>query len=103
MENLKDIISNKKSIKPPAYQWQDLALRVIDELNIPGSKRNSVFKACKEYPKIQIEKALNDTKELAESGPRWQYFFKILGNLTKQKIAEIDKRLETKKSKSKAS
>jgi len=68
-----------KSIpKPPAYPWQDLALRVIAELGIPGFKRNSVFKACKENPKYFIEKCLNDTKELCPSGESWKYFFKLV-------------------------
>ena len=98
-----DILRDKKAVKPPAYQWQDLALRVIDELNVPGPKRNSVFKVCKQYTKTQIEKALNDTEELAETGDRWKYFFKVLDNLTKQKIAEVDQRLQSKKSKPKAS
>ncbi|MFA5109027.1 MAG: hypothetical protein WC458_00565 [Patescibacteria group bacterium] len=73
-----DIIKNKKTIKPPAYPWQDLALRVIAELGVPGFKRNSVFKACKEKPGYQIETALNDTKELCKSGAKWKYFFKII-------------------------
>jgi len=76
MEKLKDIISNKQTIKPPAYPWQDLALRVIDELNIPKHKKNAVFKVCKQHPKVVIEKALNDTKELAQA-EQWKYFFKL--------------------------
>jgi hypothetical protein len=67
-------------IKPPAYQWQDLALRVINELGIPPAKKGSVFQACKKYPKEVIELALNDTKELVQKGERWRYFFKILTN-----------------------
>lgn len=86
MENLKDIIKNKpQSIKPPAYKWQDLALRIIDELGIPSKKRNSVFLVCKQYRPIDIEKAMNDTKELAEDGERWRYFFKVISNFEKTK------------------
>lgn len=81
MEKVKDIFAKKQNIKPPAYKWQDLALRVIDELNIPPKKRNSVFQVCKKYPKAIIEKAMNDTKELAKTGNRWKYFFKIISNL----------------------
>jgi len=65
--------------KPPAYQWQELALRVIEELSIPNFKRNAVFKVCQEKPKYIIEKALNDTKELCQTGEKWKYFFKVTG------------------------
>lgn len=88
MENIKDIFKNKKTIKPPAYQWQDLALRVIDELSVPGFKRNSVFKACKEFSKPVIEKALNDTKELCTDGQCWKYFFKVLASLKQKNPAK---------------
>ncbi|MFH1822286.1 MAG: hypothetical protein ABH830_01145 [Patescibacteria group bacterium] len=79
-ENIKNIIKNKKTKKPPAYEWQDLALRVINELNIPKFKRSSVFKACKENPKYYIEKCLNDTKELCQSEEKWKYFFKLISS-----------------------
>lgn len=79
-QSLGEIFANKKpSKKPPAYEWQDLALRIIKDLNIPNFKRNSVFKACKEHPKEFVLQALNDTKELCEKGEKWKYFFKILG------------------------
>ncbi len=72
-------MANKITKKPPAYQWQDLALKIIKELSIPVEKRNSVFKACKQYPKNFIEKCFNDTKELCQTGEKWKYFFKIVG------------------------
>ncbi|PIR13955.1 hypothetical protein COV49_00435 [Candidatus Falkowbacteria bacterium CG11_big_fil_rev_8_21_14_0_20_39_10] len=88
MDKLSKIIKDKKidpsaglgsqTKKPPAYEWQDLALRIIDELNIPGFKRNAVFKVCKEKPKQVILLAMNDTKELCQTGERWKYFFKVL-------------------------
>ena len=78
MDALADILKNRKTIKPPAYPWQDLALRVIKELGIPNFKRSAVFKACKEKPAHEIEIALNDTKELAKTGSTWKYFFKII-------------------------
>ncbi len=62
----------------PAYAWQDLALRVIKELNIPDFKKSAVFKVCKEKPRNFIEKCLNDTKELSHSGEKWKYFFKLI-------------------------
>lgn len=80
LQNLNDIFKNKAKVKkPPAYEWQDLALRVIQELGVPGFKRNSVFKICKERRKEIIEQCLNDTKELCTSGEKWKYFFKIAG------------------------
>jgi len=77
-QSLSDIIKQKKTVKPPAYPWQELALRVIKELGIPNFKRSAIFKACKEHPPYQIERALNDTKELCRQGSKWQYFFKII-------------------------
>jgi hypothetical protein len=63
--------------KAPAYVWQDLALRVIRELNIPNFKRSAVFKVCKLKPRVYVEKCLNDTKELCQTGEQWKYFFKV--------------------------
>lgn len=77
-QSLSDIFKAKKTIKAPAYPWQDLALRVIKELSIPNFKRSSVFKICKEKPASQIEMAMNDTKELCKTGTAWKYFFKII-------------------------
>ena len=82
IQGLDSIIKEKQSSqhkKPPAYEWQELALRVIEELNIPKNKRNAVFKVCKEHPKKFIEKCLNDTKELCQKGDKWKYFFKLIG------------------------
>jgi len=78
-KSFSDIIKVKKSVsKAPAYPWQDLALRIIKELNVPGFKRSSVFKICKEKPEHLISLALNDTKELCKTGSAWKYFFKII-------------------------
>jgi len=84
--NISDILKNKRTINLPAYQWQDLALRVIRELGIPKFKRNAVFRVCKKYPKNIIEKAVNDTKELCRTGERWKYFFKITDSTANPKI-----------------
>lgn len=81
MENLADILKNRKTVKPPAYEWQDLALRITKELSIPDFKRSSVFKICRDYHKNTVEKALNDTKELCKTGSQWQYFFKVMASL----------------------
>lgn len=73
-----DIIKVRKAVKAPAYPWQDLALRIIKELAVPGFKRSSVFKICKDYDQTVIERAMNDTKELCKGGSQWQYFFKVI-------------------------
>ena len=78
MESLSEIIKNKTRKKAPSYPWQDLALQVIKELNIPNFKRSSVFKMCKEKNSKDIKLALTDTKELCTSGTKWKYFFKII-------------------------
>lgn len=85
-QSISDIFSHQgqnkgQEIKPPAYPWQDLALRVIKELGVPAFKRNSVFKLCKENSKDFIEKCLNETKELCQTGERWKYFFKVIDSL----------------------
>ena len=78
-EQLKDIFKARQPVKkPPAYEWQDFALRIINELGIPGFKRSAVFKVCKENPKSYIERCLNETKELCRSGTKWKYFFKLI-------------------------
>ncbi|HAM87983.1 MAG: hypothetical protein US83_C0001G0074 [Candidatus Falkowbacteria bacterium GW2011_GWC2_38_22] len=73
-----DLFSTKIIKKAPAYQWQELALRIIKDLNIPDTKKSSVFKACRENPKNFVEQCLNDTKELCKTGEKWKYFFKII-------------------------
>ena len=84
-QDLNSIFANKKEgKKPPAYQWQDLALRVIKELNIPSFKRSSIFKVCKNYNRNDIEKALDDTKELCLEGDKWKYFFKLISEEKKK-------------------
>jgi len=81
-QSINDIFSkSRQETKPPAYPWQDLALRVIKELGVPNFKRNSVFKLCKENSKDFIEKCLNETKELCQTGERWKYFFKVADSL----------------------
>jgi hypothetical protein len=81
-ENFKsfgELIKKKTpTVKAPAYQWQELALKVINDLNVPANKRGSVFQVCKKFSRQNVERALNDTKELCKSGEKWRYFFKII-------------------------
>lgn len=77
LEKLGDLF-NLPTKKPPAYQWQDLALQIIRDLNIPKEKRNSVFKVCKQNSRATILACFNDTKELCKVGQKWQYFFKLV-------------------------
>ncbi len=84
--SFKDIFKNKPAaVKPPAYPWQELALRIIEELSIPGFKRSSVFKICRDLPASTVERALNDTKELCKTGVAWKYFFKVIDASKKDK------------------
>ncbi len=78
MQKIGDIFSQKKTIKPPAYEWQDLALKIIHELAVPNFKRSAVFKVCKENPRAFVEKCFDDTKELAHERESWRYFFKLI-------------------------
>ncbi|MFH0840602.1 MAG: hypothetical protein V1865_01270 [bacterium] len=84
-QNKQAKLQNKKTIKPPAHQWQELALQIIKELRVPNIKRNSVFKVCKDHHKEFVLQCLNDTKELCTDGEPWKYFFKIVGNKNKVK------------------
>lgn len=86
-QKLSFIISQKpaETIKPPAYQWQDMALKIIAEFAVPNFKRNSVFKICKDNSKELVEKAVNETKELCKSGEKWKYFFKVVDSFHKPK------------------
>jgi len=77
MENIADLLKARQTKKAPAYPWQDLALRVIQQLGIPAFKRGAVFKICKNLSPTLVERAMNDTKELCQTGAAWKYFFKI--------------------------
>lgn len=76
-EKISQIAKKRVVKKLPAYEWQDLALKVIADLSVPEFKRNSVFRVCKKYPRSFIEKCFNDTKELCQTGEAWRYFFKL--------------------------
>lgn len=82
-QNLGSIFASRlqeKKVKPPAHEWQDLALKIISEFSVPNFKRNSIFKVCKNNDKIAVERALNDTRELCKGGQKWLYFLKVIDN-----------------------
>ena len=81
-ENFKSFgeLMKKRTVKKaPAYEWQELALKIIEEFKVPANKKSSVFMTCKKYNKQIVLRAYNDTKELCKSGEQWRYFFKIVG------------------------
>lgn len=84
-QKLSDLFGKIEQKKPPAHQWQDLALRIISDLSIPNFKRGSVFKICKDNSKEKVERAYNDTKELCKSGEKWKYFFKVISDSETEK------------------
>lgn len=75
---LGDLLKSRVLKKTPAYEWQELALKIIKDLNIPNFKKSSVFKICKEKPEYLIKQSLIDTKELCQTNEKWRYFFKIV-------------------------
>jgi hypothetical protein len=80
-ESLGAIFIGKKGFKikkPPAYPWQDLALKVVADLGAPAFKKSSIFKICRDKPKEFVERCLNDTKELCKNGEKWKYFLKVV-------------------------
>ncbi|MFA6593994.1 MAG: hypothetical protein WCT16_01925 [Candidatus Buchananbacteria bacterium] len=84
-QSISSLLQKRQLKKAPAYQWQDLALRILQELNVPAFKKSAVFKVCRDNSKELVERALNETKELCKSGAKWQYFFKLIDNANKKK------------------
>lgn len=97
-QSFSDIFQKKERKKAPTYPWQELALRIIRDLGVPGFKRSAIFKVCRDWPANLIERALNDTKELCQSGAGWKYFFKIIDGFDKKNAANISisKKSDTK-------
>jgi hypothetical protein len=77
IQSIGQVFSSRIVKKAPAHEWQDLALAIIKDLNIPNFKRSSVFKICKDKDKQFVLNCLNDTKELCKTGDKWKYFFKL--------------------------
>ncbi|EKE18658.1 MAG: hypothetical protein ACD_9C00268G0005 [uncultured bacterium] len=73
--------------KAPTFQWQELALKIIEDLDVPKEKRNSIFRVCKQHNRQIIERAISDTKELCKSGEKWRYFFKVIDIIKKKPVS----------------
>lgn len=67
-EKIGNLFNKKTAAKPPAYQWQDLALRVIKELSIPDVKKAPCLKLAKKSRKISLKAALTTRKNFARQG-----------------------------------
>lgn len=78
-QSLGDIFNLKREEKkPPAYRWQELALKIINDLNIPNFKKSSIFKVCRDRPSEFVLRCFNDTKELCKTKDKWRYFLKVV-------------------------
>lgn len=85
-ESIANIFKTQTPKKTTAHEWQSFALKVINELNIPGFKRGAVFRVCKIKPKAMVERCMNDTKELCHTGEKWKYFFKLIGGAAQKPV-----------------
>jgi len=83
-QGLSGLFGKSQTKKPPAYKWQDLALKIITEFNVPVSKKSSVFKVCRDKSQDFIERCLADTRELSTGEEKWRYFFKVISEETKK-------------------
>ena len=78
-QKIGELLNRGKKAKAPAYPWQDLALKIIKDLNVPDFKKSAVFKVCRDLPEHGVVQCLIDTKELCRTGEKWKYFFKLTG------------------------
>ena len=74
MESIASILKTKKQSKVPAYQWQQLALDIIESLQDGETKKSSIFKCCKRDEQ-RARWAWNECKELGK--PFVRYFLKV--------------------------
>ncbi len=85
LQSLGGLFGKVEEKKPPAYQWQEVALNIIKEFNVPFNRKSSVFKACKDKHKNVVARCITDTRELCKSGEKWRYFFKLINESSKIK------------------
>lgn len=74
MDNIKDILKNKKLERKSIERWQDLAIQIKTTLVTKPYQIGSVFKCCKTNL-VASERAFNDCKELNKNNVN--YFFKV--------------------------
>ena len=87
LKSLGDIFNIKREDKkPPAYKWQELALKIINELNVPAFKKSSIFKVCRDNAEEFVLRCFNDTKELCKTKDSWRYFLKVISEEKSRKI-----------------
>ena len=85
-----ELLHISKKAKAPAYPWQDLALKIIKDLNVPDFKKSAVFKVCRDLPEHGVVQCLIDTKELCQTGEKWKYFFKLAGEKNRPDATKTD-------------
>lgn len=82
-QKIGELLKRPAKAKAPAYPWQDLALKIIKDLNVPPFKKSAVFKVCRDLPEHGVVQCLIDTKELCQTGEKWKYFFKLVSEKNK--------------------
>ncbi len=74
MEKISAIINTQtETKKPPKFQWQELALEIIEYLS-DCDKKSSIFRCCKQNERA-AKFAFEDCKELGK--PYTMYFLKV--------------------------
>lgn len=79
-ENIDDLMPPNSPIK---YDWQYLALEIIEKLQVPNEKKSSFFKAAKEFPNL-CQSALSSVIDFPNPKIRWNMFFKKFNELRKK-------------------
>lgn len=83
MQNIRELFNRKPQKKPPTYQWQELALEVLEKIPNAYTKKASVFKACKKDPHL-ARLALLDSIELDKRYVL--YWLKVFNELCKKPL-----------------
>jgi len=69
---------------PIRYDWQYLALEIIEKLDVPENKRSAFFKACKEN-QARCQAALTFAVDFPNPKLRWNMFFVKYNELKNRK------------------
>jgi hypothetical protein len=67
---------NRDYKKLPKYEWQELALDIIEKLK--AENKGLIFKICKKHPKSYVMHCLSETLELAKGDKKDRYFVKLI-------------------------